>query len=180
MKNLEEKKLSSENIFEGKLLNVFCDDVLLPNGNKSKREYIKHCGAVGIIAFTKDNKILLEKQFRYPLHDVIYEIPAGKIDPGEDLLECAKRELLEETGYIAKDWKYLSAINPCVGYSDEIIHFYLAENLEYEGIQLDDDEFLEILEIDINSAYNMIRSGEIKDGKTVSALLFYKFFSENQ
>ena len=169
---LEEKTLNSENVFSGRLLNVFSDEIRLPNGEKAGREYIKHVGAVCIVALTDDNKVIVERQYRYPMQDVTIEIPAGKLDSkNEDPLEAARRELREETGAVAERMTYLGKFYPTPAYSDEVIHMYLAEGLDFGEQSLDDDEFLTTELLPITDLANDILSGKIPDGKTQAAIL---------
>ena len=175
-KNLIEKKISSEEIFKGHLLHVFKDDVELPNGNKAVREWIKHPGASSIIPLLPDGQIILVKQYRYPVAQVTLEVPAGKLDKvGEDPIECAKRELSEETGYTAgKFWK-LTTIATTVGFSDEYIHLYAASDLTPGKIHPDSDEFINAVKIPLTAAVQMVESGKIFDAKSaVSILLLAK------
>ena len=168
----EEKTLNSENVFTGRLLNVFSDDIQLPNGEKAGREYIKHVGAVCIVALTDDNKVIVERQYRYPMQEVTLEIPAGKLDSkNEDPLEAARRELREETGAVAEKMTYLGKFYPTPAYSDEVIHMYLAEGLDFGEQSLDEDEFLTTELISITDLANDILAGKIPDGKTQAAIL---------
>ena len=169
---LVEKKLSSENVFDGVLLHVRRDEVELPNGHKSVREWIKHPGASSVIPLLPDNQIILVKQFRYPVGRVTLEVPAGKLDSaGEDPLICAERELSEETGYTAgKIWK-LTTLATTVGFSNEIIHLYAATDLTAGKQHTDDDEFINTVKIPLTAAVQMVESGKIIDGKTVISIL---------
>lgn len=172
MNNLEEKTISSQKVFSGNLLNVYKDEILLPNNNKSYREYIKHSGASAIIAIDNDFNVIMEEQFRYPFHKVMLEIPAGKIDTIDSTpLDTAKRELKEETGYIADKWDYLGEYIPTCAYSDEIIYLYLARDISKKTNNLDDDEFLNIKKINLNKLVDMVYNGEILDGKTQVIIL---------
>ena len=169
--HLREDQLDSEAVFDGRLLHVRRDRVRLPNGAESTREYITHPGAVTVLALLDNGKLLLERQFRYPLGRVFLELPAGKIDDGEEALVAAKRELLEETGYTADDWRHLGVMHPCIGYSDERIEIFLARRLsQVSGQQLDHNEFLDVLEMTPNEVSEAIRQGMITDAKTITAL----------
>lgn len=167
---LAESELKSEVVFRGKLLDVRRDLVRLPDGREATREYIRHPGAVVIVAVLPDGRLLFERQFRYPLRRVFIELPAGKIDADEDILECARRELREETGFEADEWRHLGVMHPCIGYSDERIEIFLARGLHHVGASLDDGEFLELLMLDPDESERAIRAGEITDGKSIAAL----------
>lgn len=169
---LTEKKINSTNVFSGRLLNVYSDEIELPDGNKAGREYIMHVGAVCIVALTDDNKVIVERQYRYPMRQVTLEIPAGKLDSKEeDPLDAAKRELREETGAIADKITYLGKFYPTPAYSDEIIYMYLAEGLHFEAQSLDEDEFLTVQLVPINELADAIIAGNVPDGKTQAAVL---------
>lgn len=170
--DLTEKQLNTRVIYDGSLLHVRKDDVVLPNGAQSSREYLLHPGAVVIIPFLDKNTIIMERQFRYPVGEVFYELPAGKIDSGEDYLTTGQRELLEETGYSAKRWKLLTAIHPAVGYSNEKMALYAAYELTQNEINRDHDEFLEIIEISLTTAMRLLREGKITDAKTMVGLFW--------
>lgn len=171
-KNLVEKKLSSESVFNGVLLHVHRDEVELPNGHKSVREWIQHPGASAIIPLLPDNQIILVKQYRYPVGQVVLEVPAGKLDKvGEDPIECAKRELSEETGYTAgKFWK-LTTIATTVGFTNEYIHLYAATDLTPGKIHTDPDEFINVVKVPLTAALQMVESGKIFDAKSVVSIL---------
>jgi ADP-ribose pyrophosphatase len=173
MNDLTEHTLNSEQVWRGKLLDVRRDVVRLPDGKEGLREYIVHPGAVVVIPLLPNGKLLFERQHRYPIRRTIVELPAGKIDPGEDIALCARRELLEETGYEAADWRYLGLMHPCVGYADERIEIFLARDLRRVGDPaLDHEEFLEPLELGLDEASAMVRDGGITDAKTITALFW--------
>ncbi|NMG74758.1 NUDIX domain-containing protein [Aromatoleum diolicum] len=167
---LEEIQLDSAPVYDGVLLKVRRDRVTLPDGNESVREYICHPGAVVVLAVLPDGRLLFERQFRYPLRRAFLELPAGKIDAGEDLLACAQRELREETGYEAVEWQYLGVMHPCIGYSDERIEIFLARELTHVGDALDEGEFLEIVSFSVDEVMSAVHKGEITDAKTIVAL----------
>lgn len=170
--HLSEETLSSEEVFAGKLLHVHRDVVRLPDGHESLREWVDHQGAVVAIAVLDNGKLLFERQFRYPLRRVFLELPAGKIDPGEHVLDTARRELREETGYKAKTWRHLGTMHPCIGYSNERIEIFLAHGLSYVGHALDHGEILDVIELSLADALLAVRDGEITDAKTITALLW--------
>lgn len=171
-KDLAETFLGGEQVYAGRLLKVHRDRVRLPDGAESAREYIRHPGAVAIVALLEDGRVLLERQFRYPLARVFVEIPAGKLEPGEDHLDTAKRELLEETGYVAADWRRLGLIHNAIGYSDEGIEIWLARGLALRQQQLADGEFLEVFSLPLAEAQAMARDGRLTDVKTIVGLLW--------
>jgi len=175
-KDLVEHYVSGQEVYSGVLLHVQRDVVRLPNGRQSVREYIHHPGAVLAIPLFDDGRVLLERQYRYPLKREFIELPAGKLEPGEDHLQTARRELLEETGYTAAEWRRLGLIHPGIGYSDEVIELWLARGLAKQAAQLDDDEFLEIFDLPYAEALEWVSDGRITDGKTVAALLWMKAF----
>lgn len=167
-----EKTISSEDIFNGVLLHVLRDNVELENGVKSVREFILHPGAVAVVPVTDDNKIILVEQYRYPIKQKLLEIPAGKFDsPGENPLECAERELKEETGYEAKEYVYLGYIHTTPGFSNEIIHLYLALNLKRGDSNPDEDEIINVYTEDFNDVMKKCINGEITDAKTIAGIL---------
>lgn len=168
--SLTETQLDSERVFDGMLLKVERDHVRLPDGKTAVREYIRHPGAVVIIAVLPDGRLILERQFRYPLRRSFIELPAGKIDPGEAIEACARRELREEVGYEAARWTHLGTLHPCIGYSDERIEVFLAEDLTHVGHQWDEGEFLEVLSLSPAELDAAVVSGDVTDGKTLSAL----------
>ncbi len=169
--HLVETRLASEDVFDGKLLHVKRDTVRLPDGETATREYIDHPGAVMIIPRLPDGKLLMERQFRYPLARVFIEFPAGKIDPGEEPAVTAARELLEETGYTAERWSHLGTLHPLITYSTERIEIYTADGLSFVGAKLDAGEFVEILSATLEEALTWIDRGEITDVKTMLGVL---------
>lgn len=175
--DLVEQQIDSETQFRGKLLHVLRDRVRLPDGSESVREYITHPGAVAVIACPAPGRVLLLRQHRYPLRRDFIEIPAGKLDHGEDPLACGKRELEEETGYTATEWQRLTVIHPCIGYSDEVIHIYQAKGLIAGQAKLDHGEFLHAFETDLTHALTWIQDGLITDPKTMLGLLWLQCFS---
>lgn len=172
-----ESTLESREAFRGKLLHVFEDRVRLPDGHESSREYVRHPGAVIIVPFLDNETLLLERQFRYSMGRHFIEFPAGKMEPDEPPLETAKRELLEETGYVAGEWEHLATTHPCIGYSDEVIELFVARGLSYEGHRRDAGEFLEVLKLKRADLLAAIRSGTISDTKTVFAMLWLEQFA---
>lgn len=169
---LAETRISGRDVFRGKLLDVKQDTVRLPDGGEALREYIVHPGAVMVIPVLPDGRLLLERQYRYPLARVLIEFPAGKLDPGEDPLTAAQRELLEETGYRAGRWRHLLTMHPVVSYSNEEIAIYLADELEEVAAAAPDHgEFLETLIATRAEALEWMRRGDITDAKTQLGLL---------
>ncbi|MDQ2987905.1 MAG: NUDIX hydrolase [Pseudomonadota bacterium] len=165
--DLKETRIDGEVAYDGSFLKVTRDRISLPDGAETHREFIRHPGAVVILPVFDDGNVLLERQFRYPLDQVFIEYPAGKIDPGEDPLECAKRELQEETGYTASEWQFVCTIHNAIAYSDEHLDLYLARGLTAGEAQLDDGEFLETFRATVPEMLGMIRSGQVTDVKTV-------------
>ena len=169
---LTEKQISTELLFDGTVLHVYKDDVQLPDGGTAVRELIKHIGAVCVIPVTDDGRVVLERQYRYPISRVVIEIPAGKLDyADEDRLEAAKRELHEETGLTADKWTDIGLYYPAPAYSDEKITMYLAQGLHKGKQDLDEDEFLEVFTMPLAELVEKVLSGEISDGKTQIAAL---------
>ena len=170
--DLTETTVSSRNVYDGDLLHVYADQARMPDGKIAVREYINHPGAVVIIPLLASGELVLERQHRYPLHRDFFELPAGKIDAGEDPLACAQRELLEETGYKANSWRYVTTLHPCIGYSNEKLIYFFAENLIFEGASLDDGEHLEVLTLPFATAMDWVKKGKITDNKSVSGLFW--------
>lgn len=165
----EEKTISSEVVFDVKVIHVRKDKVLCPNGKESFREIVDHHGGVGVLAF-HEGKIALVKQFRYAYKEELYEMPAGKLEKGEDPSEGGRRELEEEVGYVADKYEYLGKMYPSCGYTNEIIYLYKAENLRKTHTHLDEDEFVEVYWFTLDEIKKMVKSGQIVDAKTICAL----------
>ncbi|MCL2020407.1 MAG: NUDIX hydrolase [Oscillospiraceae bacterium] len=168
---LTEKTISSREIFKGKVVHLFEDVVLLENGKEATREVIKHPGGVCVLALTDDNNVVMVRQFRYAHKSVQLEIPAGKLEEGEDPRECGIRELTEETGYEADSFEFFAKMIPTAAYVGEVIYIYLARSLRKTVQRLDEDEFLEVVELPFEEAVKMALDGEIPDAKTQLALL---------
>ncbi|WDV47924.1 NUDIX hydrolase [Clostridiaceae bacterium M8S5] len=168
---ITEKTISSKRIYEGKIINLRIDTIELPEQKYSKREIVEHNGGSAVIPVTEDNKIILVKQFRKAAEEYLIEIPAGKIDPSEDPKDCVIRELVEETGINAGKIEFLFKCYSTPGFSNEVLHIYAAYDLEFGAPAPDEDEYIEILKLDIDEAIKMIYDGEIKDCKTISAIL---------
>ena len=171
--HLIETRIGSEAVFDGNLLHVRRDTVRLPDGRLATREYIVHPGAVLVVPVLADGRLVVERQFRYPLGQVFIEFPAGKLNPGESVLATAQRELIEEAGYAAAEWTRLGVIHPLLSYSTEAIELYIATGLTHVGAKLDDGEFLEIGTMSVGEMLAAIDRAEISDAKTVTALLLY-------
>ena len=170
--HLREVPLTGEQVFAGVFLKVLRDRVRLPDGKEATREYIHHPGAVMILPVTDDGQVVLERQWRYPLHRAFLEFPAGKIDPGEPPLDCAIRELREETGYRAARWVHLGVLHNAIGYSDEGIEIYLATGLAAGERRLDEGEFLDVLTMPLATLLDKVRGGEVTDVKTMLGALW--------
>lgn len=164
---LKETRIDGGVAYDGPFLKVTRDTVSLPDGAHTHREYIKHPGAVVILPILDDGSVLLERQFRYPLDQVFIEFPAGKIDPGEDTLACAKRELQEETGYTATDWQFICTIHNAIAYSDEHLDLFVARGLTAGPSRLDEGEFLETFTATVPELLDMVRRGQVTDVKTI-------------
>lgn len=171
-KNLTEVRTDSEEIYDGAILHVYKDTVTLPNGRQAGREVIRHVGAVAVVPITDDGKVIVERQYRYPLDMVITEIPAGKLDSKEeDRLSAAMRELKEETGITADEWTEIGLYYPAAAYTDEKITIYAAKGLHFGEQKLDDDEFLNVEAVPLKELLEDVMAGKITDGKTQVAIL---------
>jgi ADP-ribose pyrophosphatase len=179
-KHLIETTISSEILAQGKMLTVRYDQARLPNGTVSGREYVTHPGAVVVVALTADGGVVLERQFRYPLKQVFIELPAGKIDHGEPVLQTGQRELLEETGYRAHEWVKLGVQHPCIGYSNEVIHIYLATGLTLGDHARDIDEAMDVFVWPFAQVMQAISAGEVTDSKTMGAMLLAERYLRQQ
>lgn len=166
-----EKTLESKRVYEGRIINLRLDSVSLENGNTAMREVVEHPGAVGIVALKENGDIVMVKQYRKAVEQVLLELPAGKLEQGEDPADCAARELTEETGYTAGDLRYLVSFYTSPGFSNEVMHMFLATDLKEGKNDPDDDEMVETVEISRDRAIDMILKGEIKDGKTIAGIL---------
>jgi ADP-ribose pyrophosphatase len=175
--HLRETRLDGELAYDGHFLKVERDRIKLPDGSESIRELIRHPGAVVILPLLPDGRVLLERQFRYPNERVFIEFPAGKIDPGEDPLLSAKRELEEETGYTATDWHFVCTIHNAIAYSDEHLDIFLARGLTEGEAKLDDGEFLETFTATVPELLEMVRSGQITDVKTIIGTFWLEKFA---
>lgn len=175
-RHLTEEKLSSQELFKGRLLHAFHDTVRLADGSVANREYIVHPGAVMIVPLLEDAaggvRVVLERQFRYPVGQVMIEFPAGKLDPGEDTLRCAQRELQEETGYAAKQWARAGLLHPVISYSTEFIEIWFARGLSAGERQLDPGELLDVFTATPTELLQWCRDGQVTDAKTLTAALW--------
>jgi ADP-ribose pyrophosphatase len=170
--DLKEIRLDTSVMYDGGFITVHKDNVRLPDGKTSSREYLTHPGAVAVLALLDSGNLVMERQFRYAPQREFIELPAGKIDHGEDTLITAQRELLEETGYVAREWTHLTTAWPCIGYADERMEYFLARGLTHQGRKLDDGEFLEVFELSLPEAIEWIRIGKINDSKTIVGLFW--------
>lgn len=173
--NLTEISLESRELHRNHSFSFFSDRVKLPDGRDAIKDYVVYPEAVGIVAYADPETILLIEQYRYPVRQTLFEIPAGKMeDPEETRLEAAQRELLEETGYRARSFDYLFSYFPCPGYSTEKLHLFRASEITLEGQFLDEDEFIRVIQVPLAEAYRMIAEGKIQDSKTLLALMYLK------
>lgn len=171
-RHLIEERTASEEILKGRFLHAFRDTVRLPDGGSATREYVVHPGAVMIVPLLDDGRLVLERQFRYPVNRVMVEFPAGKIDPGEDVLTCAQRELFEETGIRAREWARAGMLHPVISYSTEFIDIWFARGLTRGARALDEGEFIEVIEATPQQLFDWCRDGQVTDGKTLAAALW--------
>ena len=178
-KDLEEKTISSEKIFEGKIIKLFFDKVMLPNKKLATREKVWHPGAVAVVPLTSNNEIILIKQYRYPVEEVLIEIPAGKLDKDEIPSDCAKRELQEEVGAVGGNLIHLTSFHTTPGFSNELLHLYLAINFEKKENNPDEDEFLQILNVPIKECIDWVFEGKIKDAKSIIGILMANEYISN-
>ncbi|MBR3421931.1 MAG: NUDIX hydrolase [Ruminococcus sp.] len=169
--HLEEKTLSSETVFEGKIFTITHDTVELENGSTAVRDCLLHHGGVCVLPVTENNEVYLVKQFRYPFRTVTLEAPAGKLEKGEDHAECGRRELLEETGCTCSDYTFIGEMLPTPAYNTEITYMYLARGLSFDKQSLDPDEFLDVVKMPLAEAVERVMDGTIRDGKTQIVLL---------
>jgi ADP-ribose pyrophosphatase len=174
MRNFEEKTLSSKKLFEGRVIDLVFEEVLLPNGKTSTREIIKHPGAVAVIPITEDGRIIMVEQYRKALERTLVEIPAGKLEEGEEPEATARRELEEETGYGCESLTHLISFYTSPGFADELVHLYVAEGLKKKNnkLQLDEDEFVEVLSVSLEEATQLIQEQKIYDAKTAYAVQY--------
>jgi len=170
---MEEKTISRKNIYQGKIIDLTVEEVILPGGRATTREIVKHSGSVAIVPLVDKDKILLIQQYRKPMEEVILEIPAGRIEKGESLEECARRELQEETGYRPSTLKRLTSLYPTPGYCDEVIHLFLAEELKKGEKNNQEDEFIKQVILNKQQVVKRIKEGQIRDGKTIAGVLLY-------
>ncbi len=176
--DLTEHHVETEQVVEGKFIRMHTDRVRLPDGTESHREYVLHPGAVVIAAFIDTETLVFEHQYRYPVGRHFVELPAGKIDAGEAELETAKRELLEETGYVSDDWRHALTMHPTIGYANEHIELFIAKSVRYVGHQRDEGEFLEVFTMSLTEAVERIGRGEITDTKSAFSLLWLDRFRD--
>jgi ADP-ribose pyrophosphatase len=170
--HLQEHTLDSQELLHGNFLHAFRDRIRLPDGREASREYVRHPGAVVVVAELPDGRLVVERQWRYPLRRALIEFPAGKLDAGEDLLVCAQRELQEETGYRAREWAYAGPMHPVIAYSTEVIHIFFARDLVAGERKLDEGEFLDVFTASLDELLAWSRDGLLTDGKTLSCLLW--------
>lgn len=169
--DIREKRIKSERIYTGRVIKLDVDTVVLPNGNEATRELVRHPGGAAVAALDDDDNIYLVRQYRAPYDDILLEIPAGKLDPGENPLCAAKRELSEETGLTCRSIEHIGNFYPSVGFLDEVLHLYIATGLSRGEKHPDEDEFLNLVKMPFSQAVDLVMDGTIKDGKTIAAIL---------
>lgn len=170
--HLTEHTTAREELLQGHFLHVVRETVRLPDGGAATREFVLHPGAVAVVPLLDDGRIVLERQYRHATRQVHVEIPAGKLDAGEEPLACGQRELLEETGYVAREWAYAFTMYPTVAYSDEAIHIWFARGLEHRGARLDEGEFLDVFTATPEEFLGWCREGKVRDSKTLAAAVW--------
>jgi len=178
--NLQEKTLASERIYDGRVVSLRVDTVELPDGKRSQREIVEHRGAVAVVPLLDAREVVMVRQYRQAAGEVLIEIPAGTLHPGEEPEVCAQRELIEETGYAAREMKHLFSSYLSPGYSNEKLHTYLATGLYKEHRQRDEDEFVEVVRVELDDVLEMILRGEIKDAKSICGCLLAELLLRNQ
>lgn len=171
--HLHEETITTETLYKGKIITVNLETVSLPNGKTATREIVRHPGAVAVLAVTDEERVLLVRQYRKACDKTLVEIPAGKLERGEDPADCAKRELQEETGYTAREWKHLHSMYTSPGFADELIHLYVASGLTRGNQQLDSDEFLDLMEADVEEVAQLLAEDQVADAKTITALYWW-------
>ena len=178
--HLRESLVSRTELLQGHFLHVVRDTVRLPSGREATREFVLHPGAVMVIALLDDGQVVLERQYRYPLHRAMIEFPAGKLDPGESVFSCAQRELLEETGYTARQWARAGVLHPVIAYSTEVIEIWFAKDLSLGERQLDTDEFLDVFTASPAELMAACQQGLLTDAKTLTGLLWLQNVQSGQ
>jgi len=178
--HLVERTVESKELLKGVFLHAFRDQVLLPDGSQTQREYVVHPGAVMVIAILEDGQLVVERQYRYPMKKVMLEFPAGKLDAGEDSLHCAQRELREETGYQAREWAYAGVLHPVISYSTEFIDIWFAKGLTLQERHLDAEEFLDVLTASPDQLLEWARDGLLTDAKSLTGLLWLQNYLSGQ
>ncbi len=177
---LTEKTLDSRRVFDGRLLHLDVDTIALPNGQQAIREVVRHPGGVCVLPLHADGTVSVVRQLRYPYQEVVTELPAGKLEPGEDPFDAIRRELSEETGYTAGEWHEMGLFYPTPGYTDERLRLYFARDLKAGAVHPDDDEFIECHRVSLDTLLEQVMNGELKDGKTIALILKVKRFLEQE